>query len=97
MAENARNTKDYSKTTVGSTSTELLEKGSWKKNWRAMAPRGADLWINPAGGPAGPDLPGSFLAPAGTMFGSSSDYVENTAINYWCASAGLTIPVIVQF
>jgi hypothetical protein len=97
MAEAALKSQDVSKTTVANTSTLLFTAGKFKRAWRAMAPRNADIWINPTGGVCGPDLPGCFYVPAGVTFGSQPDIVESDAPTYWCSTAGLIIPVVIWF
>jgi hypothetical protein len=97
MAQSVNRIYDRSVTSVANASTLLLDKVAYRVGWRCMAPVGADIWINPAGGIAGPSLTGCFLVKAGTIFGSQPDITENGVINYWCATANLVIPVVTYY
>jgi hypothetical protein len=58
-----------------------------------QAPQTAGIELNFAGGVAGPNLSGNITLPAGAIY-ESGITVNQNAINYYCALAGLVITVL---
>jgi hypothetical protein len=79
--------------TVANTSEPLLPANANRKYIMIQAPQTAGLWLNFAGGTAGPDLSGCIFLPQGNAY-ESTNIVNLNAINYFCSTANLVIAVL---
>jgi hypothetical protein len=79
--------------TVANASTLLLAANDIRESLMIAAPQTAGVWLNMAGGTAAANGSGCILLPAGAIY-ESSIIVNQNAINYFCATAGLTIAVL---
>jgi hypothetical protein len=79
--------------TVSNASSPLLAANPNRKSLMIQAPQTAGIELNFAGGVAGPNLSGNITLPAGAIY-ESGITVNQNAINYYCVTGGLVIPVL---
>jgi len=81
---------DSSVTSTGASQT-LVAANANRKYLLVGAPSSAPIWINFAGGTAGPNLTGCFQIQTGGFY-ESNLAVPSNAVTVYCATAGLIIP-----
>jgi hypothetical protein len=79
--------------TVAATSSPLIAANPVRSSIEVQAPQTTGIWINKAGGVAGPNLTGCIFLPAGAIY-ESGVVVNRNAWTYWCSTAGLVIPIL---
>lgn len=84
--------QDASVASTGASQT-LVAANASRKYLTVGASVSAPVWINLAGGPAGPNLTGCLQIAAGGFY-ESNIWVPSNEVNIYCATAGLVIPCV---
>jgi hypothetical protein len=79
--------------TVAGVSTLLIAANSVRESIEVWAPQTVGIWINKAGGVAGPNLSGCIYLPQGQGY-ESGITVNQNEWNYYCATPDLVIVVL---
>lgn len=81
---------DRTKTTVATTSTQLMAANANRKKLVIQAPQTAGVWLNMVGGVASVAGDGCLFLAAGQML-TSDEFCTTAEIRYFCATASLKL------